>query len=196
MPVQYTNRKGQTYYLHRGTDKSGQPTYYFSMKKAGSLAESIPQGYEIYENPNALVYLRKIQPGLITEEEVTLVKQSVERYALLEEYQIHIKKNMIVVYTPAQDIKSLLELLSSIPIVSRVGARGVLTRTISYSPELRFVLTDPETRIFQTERYSNLGSIDDWIEIGKPDDLAKLVKNMSGILGKIPPSNDNNCSPP
>ncbi len=183
MPVQYTNRKGQTYYLHRGTGKSGQSTYYFSMKTAGSLADSIPQGYEIYENPNALVYLRKIQPRLITEEEVNLVKKGVERFSILEEYQIHVKKNMILVYTPDQDVNGLLELFSSIPTVSRVDAKGVLARTLSYSPELRFVLIDQENRIFQTERYCYLGSVDDWIEIGDPDSLAKLVKKYIRNLG-------------
>ena len=75
MPIQYTNRRSQTYYLHQGTTKTGKPKYYFSMKSEGTLADKIPDGFEIYENPNAQVFLRKIQPKIITDEEVALVEQ-------------------------------------------------------------------------------------------------------------------------
>ena len=53
MPMTHTNAKGKTYYLHQGTTKTGKPKYYFAMESNGELAESIPAGFEIYENPNA-----------------------------------------------------------------------------------------------------------------------------------------------
>ena len=58
MAIEYINRKGDTYYLHERKTKTGKPKYHFSMKKDGELVESIPHGYEIYENPNAQVFLR------------------------------------------------------------------------------------------------------------------------------------------
>jgi hypothetical protein len=48
-PVSYTNRRDQTYYLHRSTSKTGRPSYHFSMKRDGELAETVPEGYEIYK---------------------------------------------------------------------------------------------------------------------------------------------------
>ena len=57
VPITYTNAKGKTYYLHQGTTKTGKPKYYFSMESEGHLAASIPVGFEIYENPNAQVFL-------------------------------------------------------------------------------------------------------------------------------------------
>src|SRR5207253_845660 len=33
-----TNAKGETYYLHQGTTKTGKPKYYFSMESNGELA--------------------------------------------------------------------------------------------------------------------------------------------------------------
>src|SRR5262249_17703056 len=69
VPITHTNAKGKTYYLHQGTTKTGKPTYHFSMQSEGHLAESIPVGFEIYENPNAQVFLRRIPPKIITDEE-------------------------------------------------------------------------------------------------------------------------------
>jgi hypothetical protein len=40
---------------------------------------SIPQGYEIYENPNGRVFLRKITPLKVTEEEVSMVENGVRQ---------------------------------------------------------------------------------------------------------------------
>ena len=53
VPITHTNAKSKTYYLHQGTTKTGKPKYYFSMESNGELAESIPVGFEIYENPKA-----------------------------------------------------------------------------------------------------------------------------------------------
>jgi hypothetical protein len=69
-PLSIQNAKGKTYYLYQGTTKTGKPRYYFSMESNGALAESIPEGFEIYENPNAqvriahgvLLYLRFYTP--------------------------------------------------------------------------------------------------------------------------------------
>src|SRR4029453_1265485 len=53
VPITHTNAKGKIFYLHQGTTKTGKPKYHFSMQSEGTLAESIPAGFEIYENPNA-----------------------------------------------------------------------------------------------------------------------------------------------
>lgn len=57
--IQFTNRKNNIYYLHRGTTKSGKQKYYFSKNQDGILADAIPDGFEIYENLNAQVFLRR-----------------------------------------------------------------------------------------------------------------------------------------
>ena len=51
------------------------------MKSNGAWAESIPDGFEVYENPNSQVFLRKIAPALVTKEEVA-VGQSHQSQAL------------------------------------------------------------------------------------------------------------------
>ncbi len=71
MLVTYTNRKGDLYYLHVGKTKTGKNKYFFSKKKEGVLALEIPEGYE---NVNAQVFLRKIQPKIILDQEIAMVE--------------------------------------------------------------------------------------------------------------------------
>ena len=81
MPVTHVNRKRDTYYLHVGRTKTGKPRYWFSTKTDGDLVESMPEGYEIYENPDAQVFLRKTVPQLVTPAEVAVVEEGLKRYA-------------------------------------------------------------------------------------------------------------------
>jgi hypothetical protein len=50
MSIQHTTRTGKTYYLHVGQGKSGKPNYFFSTEPEGRLVNSVPEGFEIYEN--------------------------------------------------------------------------------------------------------------------------------------------------
>ena len=70
MNVVHVNRRGDTYYLHQWITKKGNPKYYFSRNDEGSLVASVPEGYGIYENPNAQVFLRRRSPFVFTEEEI------------------------------------------------------------------------------------------------------------------------------
>jgi hypothetical protein len=80
MAVEHRNRRGEMYYLHEGKTKAGKPMYFFSKKQEGTLAEAIPDGYEVYEKPNAQVFLRKAVPRLVSDEEVALVAQGARKH--------------------------------------------------------------------------------------------------------------------
>lgn len=47
MPITHVNAKGQTYYLHQGTTKTGKPKYHFAMKSVGrpKMAKKDPFSY-------------------------------------------------------------------------------------------------------------------------------------------------------
>jgi len=107
MTVKYINYKGDTYYLHQGKTKTGKPKYFFSMKKEGVLVEAIPDGYKIYENPNARVFLRKISPRVFTDKEIFIVENGVKNLSKLRDFKIDIKNNQIIIFLPDQDIDSL-----------------------------------------------------------------------------------------
>ncbi|MEW5803220.1 MAG: hypothetical protein AB1847_14075 [bacterium] len=185
MPVTYINRKELTYYLHIGKTSTGKDKYYFSTKSDGTLAETIPDGYEIYENPNAQVFLRIIQPKLITDMERTVVETGMEKYSKEKDYKIDIKKEIITIYIADQDKNILSDLVqSALPNKSKETIAKIFEREITYSPMLRFILTDEEKREFITQRYSFIGTTDDWIYIGRPDSLENLVKKFVKHLGQ------------
>lgn len=143
MAIHHVNRKGDTYYLHEGKTKTGKPKFFFSTKSEGVLVEAVPEGYEIYENPNAQVFLRKVTPSLIGEEEIALVEKALRDKAGLKHYMVEPKKNTIVVHLPDQNMVSFLEAFrplggfgiapSSVPNVERF---------LHYSPMMRFILVD------------------------------------------------------
>jgi hypothetical protein len=56
-------------------------------------------------------------------------------------------------------------------------------RRARFTPVLRFTLSDAERRTFRAERWCYLGSIDDWIDIGAPGALKKLVRDLIPRLG-------------
>ena len=186
MPITHTNAKGKTYYLHQGTTKTGKPTYHFSMQSEGTLAASIPVGFEIYENPNAQVFLRRIPPKIITDEERQVVEEGMRKYADVKDYKIDVKGNAIVVYTADQDMATLAAIVRDPHASSEENARRMqlLRESIHYSALLRFMLIDARRRTFVTQRYCFIGSIDDWIDIERSGTLAHLVKQHVKHLGK------------
>src|SRR5215510_13375003 len=114
VPITHTNAKGKTHYLHQGTTKTGKPTYHFSMQSEGTLAESIPAGFEIYETPNAQVFLRRIPPEIITDEERQVVEDGMRKYASVQDYKIDVKGNAIENHTPNQSVEEFAQLLKGL----------------------------------------------------------------------------------
>ena len=184
MPIEYINRKEKKYYLHQGKTKTGKPRYFFSLKTEGKLVEEIPDGYEVYENPNAQVFLRKIQPQLITDEEIEIVQKDMEKFSSVKSFKIDVKKKIISIFIPDQDVAALEQLFSPMTTLKGESISNLLANSVTYSAILRFILTDEKERLFLTQRYCYLGSIDDWIDIGQEGDLAKLVKTYVKHIGK------------
>src|SRR6266481_6594727 len=97
VPITHTNAKGQTFSLHQGTTKTGKLKYYFAMQSEGALAKAIPAGYEIYENPNAQVFLRRIPPKIITDAERQVVEAGMRTYAKIKDYKIDVRGNALLI---------------------------------------------------------------------------------------------------
>jgi hypothetical protein len=183
MVVEYVNRKSQKYYLHQGATKTGKPKYFFSMKSEGTLVKTIPDGFEIYENPNAQVFLQKVQPKIITDEEIAIVEQGMKKFSSLKYYRIDVKKNIIYVYTTNQDEEKLTEVFSKFKFAKDTDIENAINRSISYTAMLKFTLFSENIRAFSAQRFCFLGSIDDWIDIGFPDTLQNLIEKYVKHLG-------------
>jgi len=183
-PITYTNRRSQTYYLHQDKTKIGRPNYFFSLKSSGPLAHTVPEGYEVYENPRGQVFLRKKKPTIISDSEIRVVDEGMRKYSDIEYYMLDTKKNAIIVYLADQDVETMGELLPERYILKYRGMEKALDSILDYSPMMRFVLTDNEKRKFVAERYCFLGAVEDWIYIGGPAKLENLIKRYLKHLGK------------
>ncbi|ETX08834.1 MAG: hypothetical protein ETSY2_03125 [Candidatus Entotheonella gemina] len=186
MPITYVNAKEKTYYLHQGVTKTGKPKYHFAMKSEGNLADAIPEEYEIYENPNAQVFLCRIPPKLITDEERQVVEDGMRAYSDAKDYKIDVKGNTIAIYTADQDFDRLVNIACNphASVEENEIRMRLIRESIHYSDILKFILEDDQHRTFMTQRYCFLGSIDDWIYIGKPDMLSSLVKKYVKHIDK------------
>ena len=164
MAYTHTNRKEKVYYLHQGKTKTGKPKYYFSQSDKGDTINSIPDGYEVYENANALVFMRRIKPQIITEQEVNLVKDSVKAYTKFSHFFVEAKGDKIIVHTPQQEVDDeLVSMLSPFAHLRGIDVRQYMGKRASFTAMMRFVLSDKEKRTFYTERFCFRGSIDNWI---------------------------------
>lgn len=182
MPITYINRRGKTYYLHEGKTKTGKPKYFFTLKPEGNLVDRLPAGYEIYETPNAQVFLRKQLPPFFTPEEIQLVESGIRENAGIKYFKIDIKKKNLVIYLVDQNIDELAEMLSNFRSPSE--ARAVLLQNATFSPMMQIVLEEVEPREFAVERWCFLGAVDDWIRLDRSTNLEELVKKYCSHLGQ------------
>ena len=179
MPVTHVNRKRDTYYLHAGTTRTGKPRYWFSKSTEGELVETIPEGYEVYENAEAQVFLRKIVPQLVTPAEVAVVTQGLERYAPGQNCIVDVQREHIVVYH-AERVSLDLERFG-------FGVRELPPSYRSYMKVMRFTLVDEKDRTFRVQRWCFRGSIDDWIDLWESRSggkLSDLVKRFCPHIGQ------------
>ncbi|MDA0591589.1 MAG: tetratricopeptide repeat protein [Planctomycetota bacterium] len=96
--VRHVNRKGDVYYLHEGQTKTGKPKYFFSKQAAGNLCSRIPAGFEVYENVRGQVFCRRIQPKLISDEEVAVVREAIRKCGKQYLATVEVKKKDIIAY--------------------------------------------------------------------------------------------------
>ncbi len=187
MAVEYTNRKGDVYYLHTGKTRTGRPRYFFSREPSDAPLDAIPAGYEVYESPEAgLVYLRKTKPMVVATFEREMVCDGIRRHAGLEHFLVDAQGDSLTVYLPAvsEDEPGLPAegpgFLS--PQRLRVEINRIMHRS-PYVKMMRFVLADEDDRLFRVERWCFLGSIDNWVFLDGPDNLEKLVRKYVKHLG-------------
>jgi hypothetical protein len=183
--VQYVNRKGDTYFLHKGQTRTGKPKWYFSMRTGGDLVESIPDGYEIYENYMAQVFLRTIVPTLVTKAEIEQVEGRIRELANVRYFLVEGKGDTITVYLANRETGYLEDMLASkFGFADREGFAAAMEKHLTYLPHLRFTLADEVQRRFVVDRWCFRGSIDGWFSLHGSGDLATMVKKYVPHLGQ------------
>ena len=182
-PITYTNRKGLTYFLCRGTTKTGKPRYFFARQPKGEPVDSLPAGYQIEESVNGVVSLIKERPPLIVPEETAAVQAALKRHPRAGNYRLAVKGNQIVVYErQGPDIESLSVLFAELGPLP-LSATEHLERSAQFTPIMRFALQDAARRQFAAERWCFRGSVDDWISVGHSGAIETLARQLIPVLG-------------
>jgi len=182
-PFSYTNKYGQTYYLHRVRGASGR-TSRVMRTCANGAACSLPDGYEVRENVHGQVSVRRERARQFTELEEHLLRSAMERFRPFA-YALDVEGTAATVYASAEDRKCFLE---SLDAEFADGFADALTKALAkrYSPELvnmfrarrkernarrpryypllRFVVTDKRQRRFAVERVCFSGE-SSWIRL-------------------------------
>lgn len=177
MGIEYTNRRGEKYYLLQGKTKTGKPKFYVSRKTGGVPVEEMPEGYELYEHPErGLVSVRKIRPSRITAEERRFVEEQTRLLAEIQYFRVDVQDDSLVIWTPATDPAASVALLSRMfggfP-EGEEAERDWIGNHATYLPMLRFTLADEDERLYSVARWRFRGAIDGWLPLAQPMPLAQ-----------------------
>jgi len=87
---------------------------------------------------------------------------------------VEAKGDKIIVHTPDQEVDDeFVSRLSPFAQLRGIDVRQYMGKRASFTPMMRFVLSDKEERTFYTERFCFRGSIDDWIYISSSNKQGK-----------------------
>ena len=137
----YTNRMGDTYYLHEGKTKTGKIRYFAAKKPREGTLSAMPEGFEFSESINGVVSVRRIKESdtRIPASDIALVQAELDRHHHLCEHRIDIVKGEIVVFEPANPLSELHEEMArSFPILAYRDLSSI-KRRVRYDPVMKFV---------------------------------------------------------
>lgn len=153
MPLTYTNRCGKIHYFRAAKTAKGGTRYYITKSdKFPDLIDTIPEGFEIKEDPyEGQVIIRKIVPCLVTKEEIEYVKYAVESLSDLKDIIIQGEDNAIVVWH--SQFNSIGGQEDNLTIEEAIEFYGEFVNNWKrFHDNFKFVLIDAEKRLFQAER--------------------------------------------
>jgi len=160
--MEYTNRKGDRYFIFEGRTKTGKPKYFASRKEASDKAKRInevPDNYEIAEHPSsATVSIRKSKPSRILDAELVFVRNSATELSGFESVQVERRGDQLTIYTPDRDFGAIDSIFSSVFGVPNAGVADRARENMTYTAML---LVDEDNRVYESERYCFKGGIDD-----------------------------------
>jgi hypothetical protein len=137
------------------------------------------------------VLVRKIMPSAITQLEREQTEQIVRRVNGLAHFVVDVEEAALVVYTPTASradtdklIEELTEGITRRSLGDNAAFRNRHIKNSPYMKMLRFELVNPDTREYSAERWCFRGSIDNWILLGGPGPLARLVEKYMKYLGQ------------
>lgn len=203
-PFTYTNWRGVPYYVHAAKTKHGRTRYMAKRSPDGALRD-LPDGYEIAENVNGQVSVRKAKPRHILPLEEQLAEWMLKSYGR-GEYRVEIKGRHIVIHEPNSDVDEIVEMMHSPDgmldallgnaIDNKFGpgawqelrrrrmadTREQMQKNMRYSPVLRLCLEEPTKRLYGVERMCYIGD-EGWLWLAGDLPLPEALERYVPLLG-------------
>lgn len=182
-PKQYTyeNRRGTTLFLCRKPTKKGNSRYYFAKTPSGAPVYTVPEGYEVRESVNGIVTLGKQRELHLLEEEIQAVRDAISRKPDSERYRLAIKPKLIEVHqAPRGGGESFAKIF---PFADPAKVREAFLSSVSYSPVMRFLLVEEESRTFRVQRMGYRARLSGWLDIGRASSIQNLSQRLIPLLG-------------
>ena len=179
MSFTYENDFGETYYLYKKETRADNWRYYFAKESDGQLANGIPDGYEIYEEANGRVHLRKEIDKNFTDREINIIKEGLRKNSAVKHWKLDIKENMVIIF----NAKDPLEKFNRKGFITQKERKRMVKELRNFNPKMRFKLVDENKRKFKIERYCLRSSFDDWVYVNSGK-LEMLVKKYCKHLGR------------
>ena len=102
--LSYTNRMGNTYYLHEGKTKTGKPRYFVAKTMRKGARSTMPEGYEFSESINGVVSVRRVSTGKsvskIPDTDLAMARGELARHKHLQGHRVEVVKGEIVLFEP------------------------------------------------------------------------------------------------
>ena len=101
--MSYTNRRGQRYYLHAGTTKTGKRRYFVASAVGEGVLAEMPEGFEIVESINGVVSVRRIDSAApkVAESDLACVRAELAKHPHLRRHRADVVKGEIIVFEPS-----------------------------------------------------------------------------------------------
>lgn len=135
----YTNRMGDTYFLHEGKTKTGKARYFVAKTPREGALSTMPKGFEFSESINAVVSVRKIDSSAasVPKSDLALANTEMARHPHLRGHRIEVVKGEIVVFEPESGgFPNLPEHMAGL---FAVRAKSLASQRVRYSPVMKFV---------------------------------------------------------
>jgi hypothetical protein len=184
--LSYTNRAGDTYYLHRGKTKTGKARYFAAKTVRDGAVAEMPAGYEFSESINGVVSVRRVRPGTssIPDADLALVRAELARHPHLRHHRVEVVQDELVVFEPrgalAPDVLPGLGRMFGLTPDQLAARLGHQKRT-KYDPVMKFEPAEgPGTYIVRRMTYRGEGG---WSHPLAHGPLRRLVRTHLKHVG-------------
>ena len=136
------NEIGMENALQKPEGEDGPGSFFFSSHDVGEEADELPEGYEIYEDPENEPFLVPEGKDPVPEEDIAAVKSELEQIDHLNKYpgQSHVQSfdNSIRVYLIDQTPEVIIDVISALPEEGERILDEISEDNVTYTANMKF----------------------------------------------------------